>query len=106
MFRFFLIRLWIIHLDVVDGRWDLGLQSTRLHHRLSVIKTVAENLYSEPIDINVAGTAVTLPPKHSGLIVQDSSGLPGIKVGTAFIADDDHLVNLETCNCVVRFFTQ
>lgn len=70
----------------------MGLQSTRLHHRLSVTKTVAENLYSEPIDVNVAGTAFTLPPKHSGLIVQDSSGLPGIKVGTAFIADDDHLV--------------
>lgn len=92
----FLVRLWIIHLDVVDGRWDLGLQSTRLHHRLSETRTIGENLYSEPIDISAAGTAFTLPPKHSGLIVQDNSGLPGIKIGTAYVEDDDRLVILET----------
>lgn len=82
----------------------MGLQSTKLHHRVSETRSTAENLYSEPIDINIAGTAFSLPPKHSGLIVQDSSDLPGIKVGTAYVADDDRLVNFETHKCAILFF--
>lgn len=77
-------------------RWDLGLQSTRLHHRLSEKRSDAKNLYSEPIDLNVADIVFTLPPKHSELVLQDNSGLPGVKVGTAYIADDRQLVNPET----------
>jgi hypothetical protein len=84
----------------------LGLQSTRLHHRLSERRSGAENLYSEPIDINVVDIVFTLPPKHSELIVQDNSGLPGVKVGTAYIADDDQLVNPETGKYIFWFFMQ
>lgn len=81
----------------------MGLQSTRLHHRLSVIMSAAENHYSEPIDVDIAGTAFSLPPKKSGLSVQDSSGLPGIEIGTAYIADDDRLVSTNFF-CNVSFF--
>ena len=82
----------------------MGLQSTRLHHRLSEKRSGAENLYSEPIDISVADTVFTLPPKHSELILLDNTGLPGVKVGTAYIADDGRLVNPETGKDIVCFF--
>lgn len=82
----------------------MDLQSTRLHHRLSERRSGAENLYSEPIDVNVADTVFTVPPKQSELILQDNSALPGFEVGTAYIADDGQLVILETGKYVVCFF--
>ncbi|KAG0608095.1 hypothetical protein M758_8G077600 [Ceratodon purpureus] len=80
------------HRTINQAMWDLGMQSTRLHHRLSERRSGAENLYSEAIDINEADTVFTLPPKHSELILEDNSGLPGVRVGTGYIADDGQLV--------------
>lgn len=94
---------WILHVDVIGERWNLGLQSTRLHHRLSETRSIAANLYSEPVDVNVAVTALTLLPKRSGLALQDNSGLPGVKVGTAYVADDGRVVNPETGNVSLYF---
>lgn len=83
---------------MAGGRWDLGLKSTRLHHRLSEIMSSGANHYCEPIDLKAAGVELTLPPKHSHLVVQDNSGLPGVKVGSAYIATDGHLVCITTMN--------
>lgn len=81
------------HRTINEAMWNLGLQSTRLHHRLSETRSIAANLYSEPVDVNVAVTALTLLPKRSGLALQDNSGLPGVKVGTAYVADDGRVVS-------------
>lgn len=69
------------------------MQSTRLHHRLSEVRSIADNHYSEPFELNVASIALTLPPKQSQLIVKDNSDLPGAKVGTAYISEDECLVS-------------
>jgi hypothetical protein len=79
---------WVCH----GGRWNLGLQTARLQHRLSVVRSRDANRLCEPFDLNVSGITLTLPPKQSQLLLPDDRALPGIRVGKAYITDDGSLV--------------
>lgn len=70
----------------------MGLQTARLQHRLSVVRSRDTNRLCEPLDLNVSGITLTLPPKQSQLLLPDDRALPGIRVGKAYITDDGNLV--------------
>lgn len=44
------------------------------------------------MDRNKVGTAFSLPACHSALGVQDSTGTPGVKINTAYVAADYRMV--------------
>lgn len=68
------------------------MQTARLQHRLSVVRSKDTNRLCEPLDLNVSGITLTLPPKQSQLLLPDDRSLLGIRVGKAYITDDGNLV--------------
>eukprot|EP01018_Ginkgo_biloba_P014894 Gb_40175 [translate_table: standard] len=72
--------------------WSLGLQSTRIFHRLSVELSIEQNKICGPIELDLNGIPVTLPPKKSKLAIPDTAALHGVHVGNAYIAQNGKLI--------------
>lgn len=60
--------------------WDAGLASTRLSHRLSIARTIAQNRITRAVAIDTASGAIEVPERTStlDLTVRD---VPGLEVG-------------------------
>ncbi|MCO5581944.1 hypothetical protein L7F22_035833 [Adiantum nelumboides] len=62
-------------------RWQLGLLTTRIQHRLSVSLSREENRFCEPVEIRVSGCPVTLAPKKNADLIRIGGDHKGLELG-------------------------
>ncbi|MCO5602546.1 hypothetical protein L7F22_056679 [Adiantum nelumboides] len=73
-------------------RWQLGLLSTRIEHRLSVSLSREENRFCEPVEIRVSGCPVTLAPKKNADLIRIGGDHKGYELGVGQALENGEVV--------------
>ena len=80
------------HREINEAMWAAGLESTRLHHRLSEFRSIEDNRRSPRIDFLPAGEdARTVPVRESDLMLDNEGLFRDLDVGEARVSGGERI---------------